>query len=237
MKELALRLDYLSIIDYANATEGQISLFIYDGLHPNMMGYDILTSLIDKEFNITRSTGSIFGNAGKYVTSTGYDLSQDKNGVITTNGDFNQYAWVKSDSARTSFTFEASMSVVKVTHGDAWPKMGIVVKSGDKMLFYYIDMFASLTGKKVGYAYHYNMPKLWGSDFDWDNKKESSDLDIHYIYNQYTSLKVVYINGNLELYVDNNKMFDVTKPFDGEGAYFGLLSFNASFKTNSIVVE
>lgn len=238
MKELALGLDYLSIIDYANATEGQISLFLDDGLHPNMIGYDILTSLIDKEFNITRSTGSIFGNAGKYVTSTGYDLSQDKNGVITTNGDFNQYAWVKSDSARTSFTFEASMSVTKVTHGDAWPKMGIVVKSGDKMLFYYIDMFASLTGKKVGYAYHYNMPGHWGSDFDWGNAKNSpTDLDIYYIYNQYTSLKVVYINGNLELYVNNNKIFDVTNPFNGEGAYFGLLSFNTSFKTNSIVVE
>ena len=142
------------------------------------------------------------------------------------------------DTTRSGYDFEASMSVVKVTHGDAWPKMGIVVKSGDKMLFYYIDMFASLTGKKVGYAYHYNMPGHWGSDFDWDNKKESSDLDyIHYIYNQYTSLKVVYINGNLELYVDNNKIFDVTNPFGGEGAYFGLLSFNASFKTNSIVVE
>ena len=237
MKALAAEADYLYIIDYAAATEGQISLFLDDGLHPNMMGYDIMTDLIDQEFNITRSSGTVFGKAGKYVTSTGYDLSNDSNQIISTNGDYNQYAWVKNESPKSTFSFEVGMNAVSVSHGDSWPKMGLVIKSGEKMLFYFVDMLAGMTGKSVGYVMHYNISGHWGTDFDWSTSQASSSLGINYTGNNYVNLKATYSDGNVKLFADGNEIFTVTNPFNGGDAYFGLLSFNTAFRTNKVVVS
>ena len=237
MKQLATSLSYLSIIDYAAKTEGQISFFLNDGLHPNGMGYDMLTDLIYQELEYSRSTGTVFGKSGKLTTSFGFDLSKDNEQIIETNGNYNQYAWVNNESGKISFSFEVGMSAIQVNHGDAYPKMGIVVKSDNRMLFFYIDMYASLNGKVAGYVFHENKSGDWGTDFNWSSSQSVGGLNINYTNNNYVDLKAVYSNGNLELYVNGVKQFTVNSPFGGNPAYFGLLSFNTAFKTNKVVIE
>ena len=233
MKSLAETLSFLSVIDYAAKTEGQISLFLTDGLHPNGMGYDMLTDLIYEELGFTRQVGTIFGKAGKLVTSFGYDLSHDNEQVVETNGYNNQYAWVNTESPKSSFSLEAEITALKVNNDD-WPKMGLVIKSGEEMIFFFVDMYANLTGKKVGYVYHRNNINEWGSSFDWSTAQTSDDLDINYANGNYVKMSISYNSGQLTLSIDGQQIFSLNNVFDGEPAFCGLLSFNTAFKTRLI---
>ena len=230
MKDYANTLDWLNIIDFASYNKDRRINFIKDGLHLNALGYNALTKMIYETLEFNYDQGAIFGSAGPNETSRGFDLSKD-NEEITTNGHFDQYAFVK-DSGRKSFTFEVNLTALERKHNDPFPKMGLVIKGADKMLFYYVNMLASLSGSTVGYAYLENFETINGSDFNWESEDAHTrdGLDIHYTNGSYVNLKVTYNNGAFTLSCDNTEIFTDNAPFAGEDVYVGLLSFNTEFK-------
>lgn len=233
MKDYAINLDWLNIIDFASYNKGRRINFIEDGLHLNALGYNALTKMIYEALEFNYGQGAIFGSAGTNETSRGFDLSKD-NEEITTNGHFDQYAFVK-DAGRKSFTFEVSLTALERKHNDPYPKMGLVIKGADKMLYYYVDMLASLSGSTVGYVYleNYYSEKIGtinGSGFNWEEAKTRDVLDIHYTNGNYVTLKATYNNGAFTLYCDNVEIFTNNVPFASEDVYVGLLSFNTAFK-------
>lgn len=228
MKDYANPLDWLNIIDFASYNKGRRINFIQDGLHLNTLGYNALTKMIYEALGFNYGQGAIFGSAGPNETSRGFDLSKD-NEEITTNGHFDQYAFVKDDG-RKSFTFEVSLTALERKHNDPYPKMGLVIKGADKMLYYYVDMLASLSGSTVGYVYLENFGTIKGSDFNWGSGQSRDGLDIHYTNGNYVTLKATYNNGAFTLYCNNVEIFTNNVPFSSEDVYVGLLSFNTAFK-------
>ena len=230
MKDYANDLDWLNIIDFASYNKGRRINFIHDGLHLNALGYNALTKMIYEALGFNYEQGAFFGSAGPNETSRGFDLSKD-NEEITTNGHFDQYAFVK-DEGRKSFTFEVSLTALERKHNDPYPKMGIVIKGSDKMLFYYVDMFASLSGSTVGYVYLENFGTINGSDFNWggESAKTQDVSGIHYTDGDYVTLKATYNNGAFTLSCDDVEIFTGNVPFASEDVYVGLLSFNTAFK-------
>ncbi len=228
MKDYANTLDWLNIIDFASYNKDRKINFIHDGLHLNALGYNALTKMIYEALEFNYGQGSIFGSAGPNETSRGFDLSND-NEEITTNGHFDQYAFVK-DAGRKSFTFEVSLTALERKHNDPYPKMGLVIKGADKMLYYFVDMLASLSGSTVGYVYLENFGTINGSDFNWGSAQSRGGLDIHYTNGNYVTLKATYNNGVFTLSCNNVEIFTNTVPFASEDVYVGLLSFNTAFK-------
>ena len=230
MKDYANDLDWLNIIDFASYNKGRRINFREDGLHLNALGYNAFTKMIYEALGFNYEQGAIFGSAGPNETSRGFDLSND-NEEITTNGHFDQYAFVK-DTGRKSFTFEVSLTALERKHNDPYPKMGLVIKGADKMLFYYVEMFASLSGSTVGYVYLENFGTNQGSGFNWGGESaQTQDVPgIQYTNGHYVTLKATYNNGAFTLSCDGTEIFTETVPFASEDVYVGLLSFNTAFK-------
>lgn len=228
MKDYANTLDWLNIIDFASYNKDRKINFIHDGLHLNALGYNALTKMIYEALEFNYEQGAIFGSAGPNETSRGFDLSND-NEEIVTNGHFDQYAFVK-DAGRKSFTFEVSLTALERKHNDPYPKMGLVIKGADKMLYYFVDMLASLSGSTVGYVYLENFGSIKGSDFNWGSVQSHGELDIHYTNGNYVTLKATYNNGAFTLSCNNVVIFTNNVPFASEDVYVGLLSFNTAFR-------
>ncbi len=238
MAQFANSVDYLDLIDFCERIDGNATFFLADGLHANNLGYDMMTKLIYNKLGYEWKTGTIFGEGGKYVTSRGYDLCSDANGTISAYGEFNQYAWVKSSTGFQTFNISADFTVTKVNHGDAWPKLGFVFKVNDKMLFYYIDMYAALNGRRVGYVIHEHFDGINGSDFHWGTSVTSgSEYSIDYTNGNYATLKASFNGSQLLLKVGETTVFSVDNPFGSEKVHIGILSFNTSFSAKDIVVS
>ena len=233
MKDYANTLDWLNIIDFASYNKDRRINFIKDGLHLNALGYNALTKMIYEALEFNYGQGAIFGSAGPNETSRGFDLSKD-NEEITTNGHFDQYAFVKG-AGRKSFTFEVSLTALERKHNDPYPKMGLVIKGADKMLYYFVDLLPSLSSSTVGYVYLENFGTIKGSDFNWGDVHSHGGLNIHCTNGNYVTLKATYNNGAFTLsYTDDNddnvEIFTGTASFASEDVYVGLLSFNTAFK-------
>ena len=236
MKAYADENEWLNVIDFASFNNGKRITFIQDGLHLNQHGYNALTKMIYEVLDFDYSQGHFFGYSTLNYTSRGFDISNDESEVVT-NGWFDQYAFVRGEG-RTSFTFETKLSAIARSHNDPSPKMGLVIKGESKMLYFFIDMYATLTGKVAGYVYLENYGSLNGSDFNWGSAQSQGGLDINYANNNYVTLKIVYNNGTVNLLVNGTSVFsDVVTPFGSEEVFTGLLSFNTAFKAKDYSIN
>lgn len=238
MAQFAQSVGYVDLIDFCERIDGNATHFLSDGLHANNLGYDMMTKLIYNKLGYEWKEGTIFGESERYVTSRGYDLTNDASGAISAYGEFNQYAWVKSENGFETFNITADFTVSKVNHDDAWPKLGFVFKVRDKMLFYYIDMYAALNGRRVGYVYHEHFDGINASDFHWATSVTSgSEYSINYTNGNYAALKASFDGSQLILKVGDSVVFNISNPFGNEKVHVGILSFNTSFNAKNIVIS
>ena len=236
LKTYAATLDYLNVIDLNAKINHDRSMFITDGLHLNEMGYNIFTKLIHQALGYTYTDGTVFGQAGVLETSRGYDLSHDNEATISTNGDSDQYAFVKTTDGFENFTFEVSFTAQAIKHGDSYPKMGIVVKNGEKVLFYYIEMYAQLSNRQVGYVFGENFSPNTGWNYHWGEEQLSSQIEgLSYTGNNSAKLKIVNTDGNVTLYVNDTLVFTANGALDNAlPSYPGVMSFNTAFEAKNI---
>ena len=235
VKTFALTNNFVKVIDLASKLQGKVSYFIDDGLHLNAAAYNIWAKLIYEALSFNWIDGSIFGKAGDLETSRGYDLSKDNQGIISTVGFSDQYAFIKGNGA-TTFTLSADLTATKVNNGDGYPKMGLVIKSQDKMIFFFVDMFAALNGQSVGYCYAENHGTLWGYNFNWSTAQAVAQ-SIVYTGNNSVNLTMKLTTTAIELYVNKagTPLFTIEDTyFVGNTCYTGLLSFNTSYIAKNI---
>ena len=236
LKTYAATLDYLNVIDLNAKINRDRSMFISDGLHLNEMGYNIFTKLISQTLGYSYTDGTLFGQAGVLETSRGYDLSHDNEGTVSTNGDSDQYAFVKTTDGFSNFTFELSFTAQAIKHGDSYPKMGIVVKNGEKVLFYYIEMYAQLSNRQVGYVFGENYSPNTGWNYHWGTEHLSSQIEgLSYTGTNSAKLKLVNTDGNVTLYVNDALVFTANGALDSAlPSYPGIMSFNTAFEAKNI---
>lgn len=236
MKLLAASDEYLEIIDFAAEIDGsdEIISFLDEGLHLNAFGYNQMTKCIYEALGYDYEVGTLIGSSGAdFHTSRGFDLSDDENNIISTTGQFDQIAFFKSESGSDQLTVSADLTALQVNNGDLYPKMGLILATRTKLLFFYVDMYANLDGQVVGYVFN-DLKSGGGVNYDWATSVSETVSDISYTGSNSVSMKLEVTDSAINMYVNNNLEFGIARTVLGDTVHAGLLSFNTAFTAKNL---
>jgi len=155
----------------------------------------------------TKLYGENFGTAGTFMTTNGWDLSDDNGehpvAVQSEGGD--QYAYFKGFSG-TDFYVEMQLTVTKDL-GDPYPKFGLSFRIPGYNLFFFIDGSSNYLSTGVGYVYR----NAADTDWVWGESKQVNVSGLQYSNGEYATLGILrqgstfkfYVNGQLAMTVEN----------------------------------
>ena len=195
----------------------------------NYLGNNILFAAINEHLGLkTNNLPSVFGSNNMYSSSSSF---VEMNGYIDGAMDKDQYL-VFSKDASVNVDASISISAVEVYNGDAYPKFGLVLMSKTDTLFFYIDGSNNLSKTTVGYVKGKNH-----STWQWANSVEAN-VGISYSYGNYQDLRVVKNGNEINLYVGNELIFEVSNFFaDNEEVTVGVLSFNTHIMVKNYSIK
>lgn len=192
-----------------------------DGIHLNQMGYNLLSEVIRKEFDLSGGQSDKLTNGSMYSSTA---TVKDEGDFVILDGNYDRYTYFK-DSGSENFYAQASFSAKSVKNGDEYPKFGIVISSATDTLFFYIDASNNFVTQKVGYV-SYKSNNQW----DWNGSVEKKQ-NISYSNNEFCSLSVLKYGDYIIMKVNGEIVFTLTglesKGVSGK-CDVGILSFNTS---------
>ncbi len=194
VKELAENQTYLTYIDVTTAftAEGggaRVNMF-YDGLHFNQeYGYPLWSSIIMNALGHNRVTGSAMGdNQSGYAYSSGWDVSAD-NGTaaakVTSDYQGEQVIYYSGVQSSANLYFETelyspSKSTQQNPAGDAWTKVGLMLRNDSYTVMAYLDVPDSTAAANRKWANIVYRPNTTGAsahtaDWQWNSQPAGGD--------------------------------------------------------------
>ena len=224
--------DYIKYIDLTSklAENGVVrSSLMFSNNKLNYLGNNILYAAINEYLGLKpNNLPSVFGSNNMYCSSSSF---VEMNGYIDGAMDKDQYL-VFSKNASVNVDASISISAVEVYNGDAYPKFGLVLMSKTDTLFFYIDGSNNLSKATVGYVKGKNH-----STWQWANSVEAN-VGINYSYGNYQDLRVVKNGNEIDLYVGNELIFEISNFFaDDEEVTVGVLSFNTHIMVKNYSIK
>lgn len=194
-----------------------------DGLHLNQMGYNVLSEVVRKTFNLSGGQSERFTNGSMYSSTA---TVKDDGDFVTFDGNYDRYTYFKG-SGSENFYAEAYITAKAVYNGDEFPKFGLIISSNSDSLFLYVDASNNFITQKVGYVFYEGNNK-----WDWSGSVEKKQT-IKYSNDEYCSLSVLKYGDYLIMKVNGETVFTLTD-LESKGIVgkcdVGILSFNTSLK-------
>lgn len=205
---------------------GNIVLAVFD--EEDVKRYSVLPkeqlSLISTlDFTVEQTEGETLGDGAFFAASGGFDASEDdgsENAQVIQKGENSQYIYFKGDGV-SDFYAETELRAMSVVNGDAYPKLGIVVRSEDTDLFFYID------GQRTFHKYTVGIVTGKGNTWDWDNSVEVP-ANVNYADN-FVRLAVLRRGSEFTFYVNGRAVIEQSNitGLTNELTDVGFLTFNA----------
>lgn len=182
-----------------------------------------------RESIANKISGVNLGSSKGFAMTSGWDLSEDRgeHPVATQGLGGDQYAYFKGVSGN-SYYAEINITV-KADLGDPYPKFGMVIRTSDNILFYYIDGSGGYTKSRVGHVEQdTNGDWLWGSSVE-----QNTTSTLSYKEGEYTKLGILREGSTIKLYANDELVFTITdiRAFDeNTDAAIGILSFTTGIE-------
>lgn len=163
------------------------------------------------------------------TTHTGGMVMQQDGTTVEQSAGSNQFYYFDSEP-QSAYYFETTLTQNSFLNNDSYPKFGIVNKSEENLLFYYIDA-ANRTGTNFGKVLAWQGTNN-GTNWGWDDTASSS-IASHWgssYISGYKGVKmsVIYLDGTVYMLLDG-KLAMTYKNFSVEdGAIPGLITFNTA---------
>ena len=166
-------------------------------------------STVEEKINeyAARLYGENLGNVGGFITTSGWDLSEDmgEHPVAVQESTGDQYAYFKGINA-TEYYAEIQLTVSQPL-GDPFPKFGIANRVSDNTLFFYIDSNTTYNSMRVGYVYR----NAADTDWLWNDAAQTAAVDnLVYSNGEYATLGVLRQGGVFKFYVNDALVFTVS---------------------------
>ena len=216
--------NYIDVFSYfvgEDSTEEYVTartnmFLVNEGLHLNCeYGYPLWGSLIFAELGYEREHGSVMGDnvEAKLYHSDGWII--DENGVLAENtGYWEKTVWYNGFGPSEDLYFEVDLKAPGRTHEDAYPKVGLVLRNDDVMVFAYFDLFNPATGD-VCIVYRPTGVSATGytvcADWVWGNQAPlyTSGKNIN---NDYVNVAVAKLNDRVYMYIDGKPVTSMKVP-------------------------
>ena len=220
--------DYIELMDFRTRMLSGESTSFFDylsnGIQPNVFGYHILTSMIFEILNEQKNENETFGSVGDFITSKGYDLSDDD--LIHHTGWYDSYAFFKN-SGKKEFNAEARLSFIKAYNSDKSPKIGMVVKTRNTTYFFYMN--PTVKGKLgIGLVEGNNYLK-YGWHWIWKYEKIDTVQGQSINNGSFAKIFVTSDGDEINFGIDEDIKYTVKIKEDFEFTYVGFLGFNSEY--------
>lgn len=213
---------------------------MYDGLHFNYeYGYPIWGKLIMEALGYAdeRTQGTTLGDIGDIYAYNVWTFSEDGT-VASSNAIGEQAIWAKDMEYASNFLFTVDVKSTSVLNGDAWSKVGLVLRNDNLSIFGYVDLPSGTPAanrKFCNIVYRPNVSRHAG-DWLWALQGSGSEAE-KLIESDYVTLGIAKIGGTIYMLADGKIVARHSGICAADQKFVaGVLGFNRTMEAKNAVV-